>query len=424
MFEVLESGTETRSTVVDVRRTHDASFEVVLKIQETCNINCKYCYMYNLGNDLHSQVPKAASLGVCEAVASFVAEEFTNHEPAYCRIIFHGGEPMLMPPHRFSERLEAMSAILDARLSSDQRKRISFSLQTNATLVTDKWIDLLSHWNISVGVSVDGPASVHDRRRQDFQERGTHAAVVRGLAKLDQAAREGRIKPVGVLCVVDPESDGATVYNHIVHELGIDRLDFLLPFMTWDTFSADVQDGVEAFLSSAFQAWRQDRCAPHVRIFRTAMGRLVKGGAPTPRAGELSLSHIVLVVESDGSISAEETLRQTTEGRMTQLSVMTDTIDTVLADSDFGGSIVAAVTRADECAGCALAEPCSSGYGVGRVGQRFSAANGFARPPVYCPTFTTLFVEAARVLTKGGAQMERLGFPVDTEEALPWGSTT
>lgn len=407
-----------------VRRTSTASFEIVLKIQETCNINCTYCYMYNLGNELHRQVPKSAPLAVCEAVGKFVANEFARHRPEYCRIIFHGGEPMLMPPHRFEERMQAIARILDERLEAEQRPRVMFSLQTNATLVTDPWIDLLSRWKIAVGVSLDGPEDVHDRQRLDFQGRGTHAAARRGLAKLTQAAKDGRIMPVGVLCVVDPEADGGRVYRYLVHDLGIDRLDFLLPFMNWETYSDRVQSGVDAYIASAFLAWRQDRCQPNVRLFRTALNRLVAPGLLPSQGDTLSLAHAVIVVESDGSIAPEETLRQTTDGRITQRTVGADDLDSVLADQDFGGAIRASVTRSEQCKNCALLEPCSSGYGVGRVGQRYSTADGFSQRPVYCETFTNLFVEAARVLTAHGKRLDRLGFATAPDRGSPWGTTT
>ncbi|MDR7114672.1 radical SAM protein [Caulobacter sp. BE254] len=395
--------------------SHDASVEIVLKIQETCNINCRYCYMYNLGNSLHEIVPKAASIEVCLSVAKFIETEFMRRSPKYVRIVLHGGEPMLMPPHRFEERIVAIWSYLKGKIKDEDLKRVVFALQTNATLVSDKWIDVLSRWNITVGVSIDGPEEIHDQNRVDFSERGTHSRVVAGLRTLQAAGDAGRIKRPGVLCVIDPNADGEAVYKHIVRDLGVQSVDFLLPFLTWDRFDEKTVDGVTRFLLSAFQEWRRDGFGADIRIFQSAMSRLRRANGDASE-GPIHVSHVVLLVESDGSISPEESLRETVDTRATARTIHTDRMVDILADWQFGGVIRSSLTRSKECDDCAILEACNSGGSLGRVGQRFQTGQMFNRKSVYCSTFVDLFIAAARVITRQGQDISALQSLFETDE--------
>ena len=53
-------------------------------------------------------------------------------------------------------------------------KKISFSLTTNGTLITDEMINFLSEENIHLVVSLDGPKEIHDKSRVFADGRGIH----------------------------------------------------------------------------------------------------------------------------------------------------------------------------------------------------------------------------------------------------------
>jgi uncharacterized protein len=390
---------------VDLACDPRASFELVLKVQETCNINCTYCYMYNVGNTLHEVVPTSASIEVCEATAEFIIDEFRTRDPRFARLILHGGEPMLMPSLRMEERLSAMFRRLRAELSEEQLKRVAISLQTNATLVSEPWIALVAKWGINVGISLDGPPEVHDRQRIDFKGRGTHRQALAGISKLQAAHEQKRIPRPGALCVIDPQADGAAVYRYIVHEVGLTNLDFLYPHMNWDNYSEDTLNGVTRFLSGAFSEWKKDPTKAKVRTFERAINLLRRGRVPD---GPFPVGHVVIVIESDGTISPEESLRQASDDRVTQLTIFKDRMADLLRDPQFGGVLAASMTPSTECHGCALLNSCASGFGIGRIGQRYESASYFSKRPVYCDTFEHMMVDAARALTNGGKSLDRL----------------
>jgi uncharacterized protein len=51
-------------------------------------------------------------------------------------------------------------------------------------LIDDEWLDCFEAPNISVAISIDGPAHIHDIHRRTFQGTGTHAAVERAARML------------------------------------------------------------------------------------------------------------------------------------------------------------------------------------------------------------------------------------------------
>ena len=75
-----------------------------------------------------------------------------------------------------------------------------------------------------MGVSIDGPAPLHDAYRLNRGGRGTHAMVVRGWEELARAGVE-----TNILCTVNAanEAHGSRVYRYFRDELGARYLQFI-----------------------------------------------------------------------------------------------------------------------------------------------------------------------------------------------------
>ncbi len=105
---------------------------------------------------------------------------------------WHGGEPTLAGIGFYSRVLEL------------QRRHVPpgwhciNNLQTNGTLLDEQWCRFLAENDFAVGISIDGPARLHDACRPDRRGRPTHARVMRGLRLL----REAGIDP-DVLCTLN-----------------------------------------------------------------------------------------------------------------------------------------------------------------------------------------------------------------------------
>ncbi len=64
------------------------------------------------------------------------------------------------------------------------RVKIYYSIQTNTMLLDDAWCELIKRYPLRTGVSIDGPAFIHDAFRKTHRGGGTHARTLRGIEKL------------------------------------------------------------------------------------------------------------------------------------------------------------------------------------------------------------------------------------------------
>ncbi|WP_370594292.1 cyclophane-forming radical SAM/SPASM peptide maturase GrrM/OscB [Synechococcus sp. BSA11S] len=149
---------------------------VVIQATPFCNLDCDYCYLPDRGN--RNQMDPELLDPILDAVLSspYARNDFT--------LLWHAGEPLTMPRDFYDN---ASSAIARAgRRYSDYPLQIAQSIQTNATLIDQRWCDCLRRNAINVGVSLDGPAFLHDAHRRTRKGLGSHAATMRGIENLQK----------------------------------------------------------------------------------------------------------------------------------------------------------------------------------------------------------------------------------------------
>ena len=101
---------------------------VLLKLASRCNLDCAYCYVYQMGDDGWRAQPKRMSLHVAEAAATRVAE-LCEAQKGPLSVVFHGGEPLLVGADRFRQICRALRRALPASCG--------LHLQTNGVLLSD-----------------------------------------------------------------------------------------------------------------------------------------------------------------------------------------------------------------------------------------------------------------------------------------------
>lgn len=384
----------------------NSSLEVVFKVQESCNINCTYCYMYNQGNNAHAIVPsQQASYGTWIDVANFIAHEFITRNPSNVRLVLHGGEPMLVKAEIMEKNLTGFWETLRSQLNEDHLESIQISMQTNAMLVTDKWLELINRWRIGVGVSIDGPKSVNDKFRKDKRGKGTFDRVLEGYETLLQSSGSF----LGALCVIDPDSDGAEIYRFLADDLKLRGFNFLLPFMNWDNQDPESIMKTGKFLTAALKEWQRDLSNGkyvNVRVFNEAIKSIAY-----PQNHEkniVSVGHNIVVIECDGSIMTEESLRPSYAGIFSDLNVRSITLKDILNSPQFQEVDRDTYALSSECEDCALLYSCRSGQSLGRVGMRYSSASDRVRKSVYCEAFIQLFVDVAAMLDSNSVSIPAL----------------
>ncbi|MCY1023418.1 hypothetical protein [Pyxidicoccus sp. MSG2] len=74
----------------------------ILKSTSFCNINCSYCYIFNLKDTTFRTKAKVMPLDVLDAAAAQISELAVQQKVKSVSVTFHGGEPMLAGPERFA----------------------------------------------------------------------------------------------------------------------------------------------------------------------------------------------------------------------------------------------------------------------------------------------------------------------------------
>ncbi len=141
---------------------------VVLWLTTACNLRCAYCYR---GDPPASTMP----LEVARSALKVAAQ---SGLPFHVQMA--GGEPTLEPG--------LMEAI--GRMVREAGWPATLAVQTNGTLIDRGLIDLCRRYDISVGLSLDGPPEVQERAR------GGAAATFRGLSLLARAGIPVRLTTV------------------------------------------------------------------------------------------------------------------------------------------------------------------------------------------------------------------------------------
>jgi len=159
---------------------------LILKVVGFCNLACSYCYDYN-----EDRYKLKMSLETAKLVIDSVWDQTAND----LKILFHGGEPMLA-------RELIVDLIEYTKIKNlPSGKRITYSIQTNGTLLDDEWANIIRKYDISVGLSLDGYEEINDRNRFYHNGKGSFNKIISNLLKYPDILRR-----VGVLTVVTQQN--------------------------------------------------------------------------------------------------------------------------------------------------------------------------------------------------------------------------
>jgi uncharacterized protein len=149
-----------------------ASSTRLLILQPTpfCNLDCDYCYLPDRDN------PSRMALNTVRQAAQRLLDDGLAGEQL--TVVWHAGEPLAMPIDFYRQAFDIIEQVLGGT------SRVTHALQTNATLIDADWCRLFQQHAVRVGVSVDGPAELHDQHRHTRSGKGSHARVMQGLQQL------------------------------------------------------------------------------------------------------------------------------------------------------------------------------------------------------------------------------------------------
>ena len=230
-------------------------------------------------------------------------QHFAAHPDGDVNVAFQGGEPLLMGLD-FFRRVVALSE------GHRRPEQVAvYSIQTNATLLDPEWAAFLSEQDFLVGVSIDGPAEVHDAYRRTAAGEPTHARVMRSIELLAASGVQWN-----ALTTISNASNGRgrEIYEFLRDEARARFIQFIpiverptdeagTPFGTAVTERSISSRGYGSFLTDVFDLWvRRDVGEVYVQDFDVALAAWAHEGHPlcvhSPTCGR------ALAVEFNGDV--------------------------------------------------------------------------------------------------------------------------
>jgi uncharacterized protein len=363
--------------------------QLLVKVATRCNIDCSYCYWFRDASVYDK--PKLMSAEVLNQLLLRIEQHAARWSLVDLPITLHGGEPLLWGVENFRRLAEACDGI-SSRTGCD----IPISVTTNGVLIDEEWLDCFEACNISVAISLDGPAHIHDLHRRTFQGTGTHAAA-------ERAARILVSRDIGVsaLAVCNPAYPPEQ-YVEFFAACGISSYDIMIPDATVD----EAPPSIAAFYGGLFEQWlAANSKAPNVdiRIVSDMITALLGNNSPTEGVGHKPIE--LCTVMTDGTVEAHDVLRIAGDGfTRTGFNIFDHAIDEVRNEPRWKAAREASINLCEKCRQCKFMNACGGGY----LPHRFSRKNGYDNPSVYCDDLYAMFENMDAVL-KGHLYVSKPG---------------
>jgi uncharacterized protein len=234
-----------------------------------CNLDCQYCYY----RDKSALYPAGAFRMTDALLEKYIVQHFEAAPGPTLDFSWHGGEPTILGIEFFEKVVELQ------RKHKPVGWRIRNGIQTNGVLLDEGWCRFLSREGFSVGLSIDGPAALHDPYRITRGGRPTHAQAMKAYELLHKLQIH-----TDILCVVHNLNvrNPLAVYRFF-RSIGVQSL-VLLPAIEQSSNTASVvsiytpsAEEYGSFLCKIFDEWiARDVGRIMVQIFdeaaRPAMG--------------------------------------------------------------------------------------------------------------------------------------------------------
>ena len=231
-----------------------------------CNLGCSYCFYLSKA----SLYPATTVHRMSDAVLNGIISSYMATDQPNYAFGWQGGEPTLMGLDFFVRVTELQMKYGRAGLS------VSNGLQTNGVLLTRDFARHLAKFNFLTGISLDGPAELHDQFRVKTGGGSSHAEVMRATMVMREAGAD-----FNILTLVSPANvrEGRRVYEYL-RDSGF-LFHQYIPCVETDPGGKPLPWTVSAgewgdFLCSVFDAWvKDDTRRVSVRLFDSILNLLV-----------------------------------------------------------------------------------------------------------------------------------------------------
>jgi uncharacterized protein len=348
----------------------------IFKIASRCNLNCTYCYVYNLGDSTWKDQPKYISEKTFRVACQKIREHCEFHSKNHISIAFHGGEPLLIG----ITRLNQLGEIIKTELI-DYNIKVDLGMQTNGLLFTEEIGDFFLKYNGSIGVSIDGPPEVNDLYRIDHKGKGSSKLLEKKLKLITSEKYKSIFR--GILGVINVDTNPIEVLNYFM-SFNPPMIDLLFPDDNYDRKPNGKEVDINStkiadWLSQIFDAWFYREGETKIRVLENIVKLLLGGNSNVESIGTSPIDFIF--IEANGDIEILDTLKSSFNGA-TKINhnVHKSSFNEVAQHSAVISRQLGIDVLCNTCKECSIVNICGGGY----LPNRYASENKFDNPSVYC----------------------------------------
>ncbi len=300
---------------------------VVMQAGSFCNLDCDYCYLPHRHLKQRLSIELIAPIFEKLLTSPLVRDSFT--------VCWHLGEPLAVPM-RFYEEAVAIANKVRVRLNA--RVAINYSVQTNGLFLTQAWCDFFKQHHFNVGISLDGPAFIHDAHRQTRTGLGTHEATMRAIGLLQQNNFDFQV----IAVLTEASLNYPDEIFQFFRDNGIERIGFNVEEVegsnrTSSLQRANIAQRVRAFWERLWELTASTNGAIQIREFEDVSELIFKAGGRF--TNEMCRPFSIISIDSQGNFStySPELLAMTSVDYEDFIlgNLLQDTLESVCASSKF-----------------------------------------------------------------------------------------
>ncbi len=259
-----------------------------------CSLRCKYCFYHS--PELKEGTDEKGFMK--EETAEWLIKRAYEYADGGVVFAFQGGEPTLrgLDFYRFF--------VKTAGFVNKKNVKTEYAIQTNGMVIDESWADFLAKNKFLVGLSIDGPSSVHNENRVDISGKPTLKRVMDAKRLFDKYKVE-----YNALSVVTSKTAENPVRTYeFFKKQGIDYIQYIpcLDPLGEEPGGHPFSLSPEAygrFLNETFDAWYEDIMSGQVTVIRTFDNYIAILLGYIPEAcGMSGRCSCQFVTEADGSV--------------------------------------------------------------------------------------------------------------------------
>lgn len=171
-----------------------------LELTQECNLRCKYCVYGETYSSYRAHSNKSMPWEIAKRSIDYflklLKSEYRTTTLDKTGFSFYGGEPLI--------KFKMLKKCVEYIHKKHDHKEVGFNFTTNATLLDENMIRFLIKNNFSVLISLDGPASEHDKNRVFRNGKPTFDVVWKNVELFKSIDADFTKRKVGFNAVLNP----------------------------------------------------------------------------------------------------------------------------------------------------------------------------------------------------------------------------